>query len=114
MVKGTEVLNIQLNPELAKLEFPEMGLVYTKHALFRCEQKRLPILTKLAILRGTVVECEPYNQKLIVRIPNLIKQGKYDLVLVLKKQLSGWLVLTTYRNHCQDNHQTLKLKQINL
>lgn len=96
------ILNIKTSPELYDITLPAQKLIYTKHALARSVEKGLPVLNSLKIEKGQVVEAEPLANKIVARVSGILLDFDICLVLVLKH--NGMLVLTTYKNHCNDRH----------
>ncbi len=102
---------IQLNPELTELTFPKAELIYTTHALERAKEKKLPVLKTLTINQGTVVEQYPCG-KLTVRLRGMLNE--YDLLMVIAENPSkfGWVVITTFKNHKDDKHETFNRERV--
>ncbi len=103
-------LNVKTKPELAKMTFDKMFIVYTHHAKEKAYERGVPVLKSLTIKEGAVVECEPFEQKLVVRLKGMLKD--YDVVLVVVRSIEGWTCLTTYKNHVNDQHETLNMERV--
>ena len=76
----------------------------THHAKERAWERQIKIPRSIHACEGTVVEKHP-DGRYLVRVPDFDKPS-WDLCLSLKRIASGWLVITCYQNHKDDNHKT--------
>lgn len=110
--KSNQVYNLALAPELTSLKLGTPTLDWSLHAARRAEEKGIRMDCQLVPDLTQVVEAEfvQGKPKLVIRVRRA--DGWDDCLVLLFEGPNSALVLTCWRNHRNDTHQTLNKSRL--